>query len=231
MERFSDMRFDQLDVSILQSDLIAHALTHRSVGKNNNERLEFLGDSVLGFVITEYLFENRMDCDEGELTRLKAYLVNGDRLAEIAKTMGIGDHLNLGEGELKSGGYRRASILEDAFEAIIGAIYLLKGFDYTRQLILNWFSVYLNALPNPQVLKDAKTRLQEYLQKRLKSLPEYVVTETVGKQHEQTFTVSCTVKNLNQEKDVETLGQGRSRRRAEQAAAEAMIDHIEQNRT
>lgn len=198
------------------------ALTHRSAGKKHNERLEFLGDAVLGMVIAKALYNRFPEQPEGNLTRMRASLVKGDTLAVIGKEFALGEVLKLGPGELKSGGYRRASILADAVEAIIGSIYLESGQERCEKLVLSWFEERLNKL-NPNLhLKDDKTRLQEYLQGRKQPLPDYNVTEIQGKSHEQTFSVECAVCGL----DKPLVGTGSSRRKAEQHAARQVLEKL-----
>jgi ribonuclease-3 len=200
--------------------LLQTAITHRSYSKNkNNERLEFLGDSVLGLVISGYLFKRLDTAAEGELSRVRASLVKEDALATVARDINLGEFLLLGSGELKSGGYRRASILSDALEAIFGAIYLDAGFDQCEKTILFLYEDYLVTLPSSVDLKDPKTTLQEYLQSRKVELPVYKVTKTEGKSHDQIFTIECSVTGLN----IVATGKGSSRKKAEQmAAAEAL---------
>jgi ribonuclease III len=195
-------------------ELIIQALSHRSVGKNNNERLEFLGDSVLGYVITEELFAKYPNDNEGKLSRYRSILVRGETLAEIAIKFNIGDYLYLGGGELKSGGYRRASILSDALEAIIGAIVLDSDINTAKKCILNWFDDRL-AKVNQKILKDPKSRLQEYLQSKKLELPCYEISLVEGKEHNQIFHISCEIKTLN----IIATASGSSRRNAEQQAA------------
>lgn len=196
--------------------LLTTALTHRSYSKHrNNERLEFLGDSVLGLVMSEHLFLRADQAAEGELSRLRASLVKEDALATVARDINLGDYLKLGSGELKSGGYRRASILSDAMEALFGAIYLDANFEQARDTILFLYGEYLVSLPTPRQLKDPKTALQEYLQANKVDLPEYEVVKTEGKSHDQTFTVACNIPRL----DITTRGRGPSRKKAEQMAA------------
>ena len=202
--------------------LLELALTHRSVSNKNNERLEFLGDAVLGAVIAELLFHRFPKASEGELTRLRASLVKGETLAEIGLELSLGDHLRLGSGELKSGGFRRASILACGVEAIIGAVSLDGGFPDARDLIKRLFKSRLeNASPNVN-LKDPKTRLQEYLQGRKLSLPVYELLRVEGESHEQTFYVECQVDGLKKA----VPGCGSSRRKAEQAAAKLAFETL-----
>lgn len=204
-------------------ELLAQALTHRSVGKLNNERLEFLGDAILSFVISTELYRRFSDIDEGTLSRLRASLVKGETLAIMARELALGDYLNLGSGELKSGGFRRASILADTLEAIFGAIYLDSDIHTIQRLILQLYHERLDKVDPSQALKDPKTRLQEYLQSRSRPLPEYEVTNIQGKSHAQTFTVSCRVEGL----DEPVISQGSSRRKAEQAAAQEVLSRLD----
>lgn len=204
--------------------LLELALTHRSLGGKNNERLEFLGDSILNYVIAEDLFHRFPKAKEGELSRLRASLVKGDTLAELAREFGLGDYLKLGAGELKSGGFRRDSILADAVEGIIGAIYLDAGMDVCREHILAWYRQRLDATSLKIVTKDAKTRLQEYLQARRHGLPQYDVVDIVGDPHDQTFFVHCQVELL----DEPIKGKGNSRRIAEQNAAAKALKLLDQ---
>lgn len=200
-------------------ELLTRALTHRSANGRNNERLEFLGDAVLDFVISEALFELRPDASEGDLSRLRASLVKDTSLAGIATDIGLGEHLILGSGERKSGGHRRRSILADALEAIFGAVYLDAGFDESRALIERIFAARLEELPDAEDLRDSKTRLQEWLQARKLALPVYDLVDVTGKAHAQTFAVTCTVAELSQKTD----GVAKSRRKAEQEAARNML--------
>jgi len=208
-----------LDPDILESDAFKKAVTHRSMGKKNNERLEFLGDSVLGLVMTEYLFKNLPQSKEGELSRLRSYLVRGTTLSEIAAESNLGDYLKLGEGELKSGGFRRDSIMEDALEAIIGAVYMVKDYDYARNYILTLFTERLDNLPNPDSLKDPKSRLQEWLQSQGQPVPTYRVLDISGDAHQQQFLTECRIDSLK----IVTHAEGASRRKAEQSAAEKAL--------
>jgi ribonuclease-3 len=211
-----------LDYRFSDKALLETALTHRSVTQNNNERLEFLGDAVLGMVIAEELFKRFPDANEGELSRLRASMVKGETLAEIALSFELGDAIRLGPGELKSGGFRRKSILADAFEAILGAIYLDGGFDSCSKIILKHFSSRLDTVSPETAQKDPKTRLQEYLQANQQALPDYEVVDIAGEAHAQTFTIECQVEG------VQTVrAQGSSRRKAEQAAAEMILDGLD----
>ena len=211
-----------LDYEFRQPALLEQALTHRSAGGENYERLEFLGDAILSFVISAELFQRFQAIDEGRLSRIRASLVKGDTLAAIARDLALGDCLSLGSGELKSGGFRRDSILADAMEAIIGAVYLDAGIERARALILSLFAERLDQVDPSKALKDPKTRLQEYLQSRSLPLPEYEVVRVCGKSHAQTFTVSCKVQALN----AQATAEGISRRRAEQSAAEQILNGI-----
>ncbi|MEJ2643327.1 MAG: ribonuclease III [Gammaproteobacteria bacterium] len=200
-------------------ELLDFALTHRSAGSRNNERLEFLGDAILSLVIAEALYRQLPSATEGELSRLRATLVRQETLAEIARGLELGEYLTLGSGELKSGGFRRDSILSDALEAIFGALYMDGGFEAARQCIARLFAERLDSLPSAAALKDPKTRLQEYLQSRRLELPEYEVLEVRGQAHDQTFRVQCTIPGT----DHSSRGQGSSRRKAEQDAARQML--------
>jgi ribonuclease III len=202
------------------TDLCRAALTHRSAGGEHNERLEFLGDSVLNCSVARLLYDAHSEADEGALSRLRATLVSGDMLAQIASELGLGEHLRLGAGELKSGGYRRASILADALEAVLGAIFLDSGFDAAAAAVERIIGRRLAALPAVESLKDAKTRLQEALQARGLALPIYTLTAAAGDAHAQSFTVTCEVPTFG----LVAIGEGGSRRRAEQWAASKLLD-------
>ena len=204
--------------------LLQRALTHRSAARDNNERLEFLGDAVLGLVVAETLLARHDDpTDEGDLSRFRASLVNERTLAAVAQEIALGDALRLGPGELKSGGFRRESILADALEAVIGAVYLDAGLEAARALTLRLLGTRLESQPGSAALKDPKTRLQERLQRDGIGLPEYQVTAVTGADHDQTFTVACRVAAL----DLASEGVGRSRRDGEQAAAAALLEHLD----
>ncbi|MDH5711405.1 MAG: ribonuclease III [Gammaproteobacteria bacterium] len=213
---------NRLEYTFENIELLNEALTHRSVSSNNNERFEFLGDSILNFVIADVLFQQRPDLREGDLSRLRASLVNGETLAEIARDMNLGDCINLGAGELKSGGFRRASILADTVESILGAVYCDSDFDTCRALILRLFESRLSNLPDLDSLKDPKTRLQELLQSRRLSVPFYEVVGVSGKAHAQVFKVRCSIEEI----DCVTQAEGGSRRKAEQHAAEAAYEQV-----
>lgn len=206
----------RLDYAFQNVELAQAAITHRSAGGKNNERLEFLGDAVLGLVIAEALYRQLGALAEGDLSRLRASLVNRDTLAELGRELALGELLLLGPGERKSGGFRRKSILADAVEALLGAVYLDGGFSAARDMVLRLFAARLQNLPDPEKLKDAKTRLQEYLQGRGLVPPVYDLVEVRGKAHEQSFVVRCMIETLG----IGTQGIGRSRRLAEQQAAE-----------
>ena len=212
----------RLDYSFKDADLLDESLTHRSLGSRNNERLEFLGDGILNFVIADKLFTMDLEMREGDLSRLRASLVNGETLAEIARDLNLGDCIKLGPGELKSGGFRRSSILADTVESILGAVYCDGGFDACRTLILRLFEDKLNNLPDVASLKDPKTRLQELLQSRRLSIPFYEVINVSGKAHAQTFQVRCSIEEIN----CVTEATGGSRRKAEQLAAEAAFKQV-----
>lgn len=208
--------------------LLAQALRHRSAGAPHNERLEFLGDALVNLFIAEALFARWPQADEGALTRARAELVRESALAPIARALEIGSKLTLGPGEMKSGGHRRDSILADALEAVVAAIYLDAGFEACRATVLPWFETAITALPPPhKVGKDAKTRLQEWLQGRQKPLPVYALLSESGEEHAKTFRVSCTLADPA----LVTEGEGGSRRAAEQVAAEAALERIGTRRT
>lgn len=210
---------DALGIVPRDPALYAAALTHRSAAGRNNERLEFLGDAVLNLLIAEILYARFPIAPEGDLSRLRARLVSAEPLANIALERGLGDALQLGSGELKTGGFRRESILSDALEAVIGACYLDAGLEATRSLVARLFSAALESLPDVETLKDPKTRLQERLQARGFPLPNYTVTQIAGEPHAQTFAVICEVPALG----LEFAGEGSSRRRAEQDAATRVL--------
>ena len=206
--------------------LFARALTHRSAGGADNERLEFLGDAVLSFVVAEMLYRELGAATEGDLSRYRAALVSGEALADVAEAIDVGAHLRLGQGELRSGGYRRRSTLADAFEALLGATYLDGGLDAARAVIERLWQPRLAALKAAPPPKDPKTRLQEYLQARGLGLPAYSVESIGGEPHEQLFCVRGLVGPLGASAD----GRGTSRRRAEQQAAERLLESLEARR-
>ena len=203
-------------------ELLEQALTHRSLGRRNNERLEFVGDAVLGFVVAEALYRRFTRADEGQLSRLRAGLVKKETLAGVAREIDLGRWLRLGPGELRTGGHARDSILADAMEAIFAAVYLDAGLEAARAVILGLLGPRLEATRIDRPLKDPKTRLQEWLQSRHQPLPVYEVTAIEGRAHEQTFQVTCRLPGL----DLQTQGEGRSRRHAEQRAAERMLERL-----
>jgi len=203
-----------------QPALCDAAVTHRSAGADHNERLEFLGDSILNCCVARLLYDAHPEADEGALSRLRATLVSGDTLAQIAGEIGLGEHLCLGPGELKTGGFRRASILADALEAILGAIFLESGFDAAAAAVARIIGPRMADLPAADTLKDPKTRLQEALQAHGLALPVYTLTAAAGDPHMQSFTVTCEVPVLG----VSAVGEGGSRRRAEQLAAAKLLE-------
>jgi ribonuclease III len=221
----SKLAYEPRDLSLFTA-----ALTHRSAAGRNNERLEFLGDAVLNLVVAEHLFRAFPECTEGDLSRLRARIVSSEPLAEVAATIGIGEVLHLGSGELKAGGFRRKSILADALEAVVGALFLDGGLDVARRVIETLFESRIASLPPPDALKDAKTRLQEYLQSRGFALPRYTVVRVEGEQHAQIFWVVCEVHGLGARSapkmSATAEGSGSSRRRAEQEAAERILVEI-----
>lgn len=208
-----------------QRELLKQALTHRSAHANHNERLEFLGDSILGVVIAEALFQRFPSVAEGDLSRMRAAIVCGRSLAKLGRKKEVGDYLWLGQGELKSGGYRRESILADAMEAIIGAVYLDSDMATVKTMVLQWFTEQLQTIKPGANQKDPKTRLQEWLQARQRPLPEYDVVATQGQAHNQQFTVTCQVAGI----DTPLRGSGTSRRKAEQAAATAALEKLQES--
>ncbi|KAF3981138.1 MAG: ribonuclease III [Methylococcales symbiont of Hymedesmia sp. n. MRB-2018] len=202
--------------------IFALALTHRSIGSNNNERLEYLGDSILGFVIADKLYEMFPEADEGDLSRLRSNLVNQTSLAELAREHNIGDYLILGSGELKSGGYRRDSILSDALEAIMGALLQDQGIEASKNWILSIFVNKLARLDLSSYKKDPKTELQELMQSKKVELPHYELIKMTGSAHSQTFNIQCTTLIMSES----TTGSGVSRKKAEQGSAEKMLELI-----
>lgn len=221
--RFIEVLANKLGHNFADPELMTLALTHRSFSGKNNERLEFLGDAILNFAVGEALFERFPQAKEGQLSRLRAKLVKGETLAVLARHFQIGDCLRLGSGELKSGGFRRDSILADAMEALIGAIYLDAGMDKAKERVLVWLTEEFKTLTLVDTNKDAKTRLQEFLQSRGAELPQYDVTRIEGEPHDRTFYVECTIALANKK----TRGQGSSRRIAEQQAADRALELLE----
>ena len=206
-------RFDDVE-------LLKLALTHRSKGASNYERLEFLGDSILGFVVADHLFNKFPHLAEGKLSRMRSSLVRRETLAQVARDIGMSDYLILGEGELKSGGFNRDSILADTIESIIGALYLDASFNTARDFIHEHFQRQFEAISEETTFKDAKSRLQEAMQKRGLPLPSYEIINTLGEQHDQQFTVECSLVDL----PISSTATARSRRSAEQAAAADVLD-------
>lgn len=203
--------------------LLRQALTHRSANPRHNERLEFLGDALVNLFVAQALYERWPKADEGALTRARADLVRESSLAAIARELELGAHLQLGPGEMKSGGHRRDSILADTLEALVAAIHLDAGFDVCRAVVLPWFLPRIDALPAGKVGKDAKTRLQEWLQARQAELPEYTLVDSQGEDHEKLFRIRCSIRTPEMHAD----GSGSSRRLAEQQAAERLLQLLE----
>lgn len=222
MSRCTDGLAKSLGYRFEDPGLLDAAVTHRSAGSGNNERLEFLGDAVLGHVIAEWLYTSCPNASEGQLSRLRATLVKRETLAEIARGLELGEYLRLGSGELKSGGFRRDSILADALEAVLGGILLDSGFETCRACIHRLFAGRLDTLSAVDELKDPKTRLQEYLQSRKLALPVYAMTRISGKAHHQQFVVECRIDAL----EAVATGSGGSRRKAEQSAADSMLEQL-----
>lgn len=213
---------NRLDYNFKNIDLLEQALTHRSKGKNNNERLEFLGDALLETILSDTLYHLRPDASEGDLTRLRATMVRGVTLAILANDLGLKDFMRVGSGELRTGGYQRESTLADAFEAIIAAIYLdSASFDRTFAVVNKLYQQQLAQLPDAQQLKDPKTRLQEFLQSRNLEKPIYQQLNISGPDHDKQFEVSCRVG------EQQTAAIGSSKKKAEQAAAEAMLAELD----
>lgn len=208
--------------AFLDAGLLRQARTHRSAGAPNNERLEFLGDALIGLFVAEALYARWPKADEGALTRARSELVRESSLAAIARSMDLGGALILGPGEMKSGGHRRDSILSDALEALVGAIYLDGGYEACRQAVMPWFATAIDELPAGKVEKDAKTRLQEWLQARQRSLPVYEPVSESGDDHAKSFRVRCRLTDA----EVWAEGEGASRRGAEQSAAEGVLQQL-----
>jgi len=207
-----------------QANLLEQALTHRSYSRQlNNERLEFLGDSILNLIISNHIYNRFSNADEGDLSRIRASLVKQETLAQVAREFNLGDHIHLGGGELKSGGFRRASILADALEALIGAIYLDSDYVQTETTVLHLFQEQLQNTDADANLRDPKTRLQEYLQAQKNNLPSYQVEQITGKSHDQVFTVTCKLGDL----ELQSNGKGSSRKKAEQEAAQKILNLLD----
>lgn len=213
---------DKVGYTFKDLQLLEHALSHRSIGDTNNERLEFLGDALLGVIIAEALFRHCPHAREGELSRMRSSLVSGTRLAELAKKLELGEYIKLGAGELKTGGRQRESILANALEALIGAVFLDSGIEHCRQCIFNWYGNLLGDLSIMHLAKDAKSHLQEWAQAHKFSLPSYTATIS-GKPHEQVFMVICEVPGLPHC----ATGSSTSRRKAEQLAAKHYLDLLQ----
>ena len=212
----------QIGYQFKNAALLTQALTHRSFAANNNERLEFLGDSVLNFIVAHQLY-NRFDkLPEGDLSRLRAALVKESTLSEIAIDLNIGESLKLGEGELKSAGFKRPSILADTLEAIVGAVFLDGGFGAAETLVLRLYAQRLDNIDPKIIDKDAKSQLQEYLQGKKIELPDYGVVAILGEAHAQTFKIECVIQKLH----ISAMGEGTSRRIAEQQAAQLALETI-----
>lgn len=220
-------KFRKLEKSLghqfADQDLLVLALTHRSHGSSNNERLEFLGDSIVNFLIADALYQQFPNCQEGDLSRMRSQLVKGKTLAELAREFSLGEYLQLGSGEMKSGGHRRESILADTVEALIGAIYFDAGMEYCKGRVLGWYASRLQAISPESNHKDAKTQLQEYLQSRKQPLPAYELLNTSGSEHQQEFEVGCKVALLEKLE----IGVGSNRRNAEQAAAAEVLNRLQ----
>lgn len=212
--------------SFSDPELLSLALSHRSVGRLNNERLEFLGDSILNFVVSARLCDQKPNDNEGELSRLRARVVRGESLAKLAQGIKLGDHMKLGEGELKSGGYKRASILADGLEAVFGAIYLDGGFAACEAAILHVCNPMILDLPDAGELIDPKTRLQEWLQGKGLGLPVYQLLSETGPPHKKQFLIQCEASDI----DIKVTGSGSSRQKAQQAAASAALVVIAANK-
>jgi len=215
-----------LAYEFVNEDLLRRALTHRSAAGSNNERLEFLGDSVLQLIVSERVFGERPRASEGRLSRLRSLLVKDTTLSDIATELGLGEHLILGSGERKTGGHRRASILADAIEAIFGAVYLDAGFEAARLVVERAYGERLQNLPEGKELRDPKSRLQELLQAEQKALPVYTIENVSGKAHKQYFEVSCTINDPS----LQSTGGATTRRDAEQEAASEMLELLESDR-
>lgn len=222
MNRILRTLSQRLGFDFTDSDLVRRALAHRSSGSDNNERMEFLGDSILNFIVAEALWRRFPEAHEGELSRMRAQLVKGQTLAELARRFELGDLLILGAGELKSGGNRRESILADTLEALVAAIYLQGGLDACRDCVVGWFEEQLATI-TPEQTKDAKTQLQEWLQARKTPVPDYRIENAIGEDHQQHFIVACFIQGV----DERFLGEGSSRRNAEQAAAEKALIYLQ----
>ncbi|MDE0875106.1 MAG: ribonuclease III [Porticoccaceae bacterium] len=216
----------RLGYQFIDPDLLTLALSHRSVAAENNERLEFLGDSILGLVVTDFLYREFPQAREGDLSRMRSHIVRGESLAEVAKQLALGPDLLLGSGEMKSGGHRRDSILGDTVEALIGAVYLDRGIEAAREIVTAWFKSFFDSALQAQPVKDAKTALQEWLQHRNKPLPDYQLVSTGGEAHSRLFTVSCKIAAV----EAAMTATASSRRRAEQMVAEQLLEEVEKSK-
>ncbi len=216
----------RLGYQFIDPDLLILALSHRSVAAENNERLEFLGDSILGLVVTDFLYREFPQAREGDLSRMRSHIVLGESLAEVAKQLALGPDLLLGSGEMKSGGHRRDSILGDTVEALIGAVYLDRGIEAAREIVTAWFKSFFDSALQAQPVKDAKTALQEWLQHRNKPLPDYQLVSTGGEAHSRLFTVSCKIAAV----EAAMTATASSRRRAEQMVAEQLLEEVEKSK-
>lgn len=216
----------RLGYQFIDPDLLILALSHRSVAAENNERLEFLGDSILGLVVTDFLYREFPQAREGDLSRMRSHIVRGESLAEVAKQLALGPDLLLGSGEMKSGGHRRDSILGDTVEALIGAVYLDRGIEAAREIVIAWFKSFFDSALQAQPVKDAKTALQEWLQHRNKPLPDYQLVSTGGEAHSRLFTVSCKIAAV----EAAMTATASSRRRAEQMVAEQLLEEVEKSK-
>ena len=212
-----------IDYKFRDETLLDIALTHRSIGQGNNERLEYLGDAALGFVIADAIFHKFPQASEGELTRLRASLVKGETLAMLGRELNLGDYIKLGPGERKSGGWRRESILANTLEAIIGAVYLDADMEVCRKCVNSLYRQLIAEVSPDKLNKDPKTTLQELLQSRKLELPEYQVISETGEAHERLFEIACVIK----EQGISVQGEGRSKRVAEQSAAEKALPELE----
>ncbi len=227
MDKAESWLFKALDYRFKDVALFRQALTHRSAQGPNNERLEFLGDAVLDFVISEAVFKARPDLSEGDLSRLRSSLVKDTSLAALAADLGLGMHLILGGGERKTGGHRRESILADALEAIFAAVFLDRGMEAAKEIIKRVYAARLETLPDADDLRDPKTRLQEWLQARQMALPVYELVSVSGEDHKQVFEVSCVIASAG----TKTSGSSTSRRKAEQKAAAKMLSELTKEKT
>ncbi len=218
----TDNLASRLGYQFKNAALLTQALTHRSFASNNNERLEFLGDGALNFIIANQLYNRFSKLPEGDLSRLRAQLVKESTLCEIAISLSIGESLKLGEGEMKSAGWKRPSILADALEAIVGAVYIDGGHLAAEALVLQLFNARISQIDPKIIDKDAKSQLQEYLQAKKIALPDYNVVLIEGEAHAQTFKIACIIEKLN----INVAGEGSSRRNAEQQAAQLALEKI-----